>query len=151
MVDAAIVIANCLKNRPEMPEMKAVGTNTAQSVRAMAINAVDTSVIVRCAASLGGIPSAMFRSTFSTTTIASSTTMPTARTRPNSDRLLIEAPAMARMVNVPTSDTGIAITGMIVARQFCRKMKTTPTTSAIAMKIVFPTSSIDWLTNVVGS
>src|ERR1700730_22301 len=45
-VDAAIVIANCLKKSPEMPEIKAVGTNTAQSVSAIAISAVDTSDIV---------------------------------------------------------------------------------------------------------
>ena len=39
----------------------------------------------------------MLRSTFSTTTMASSTTMPTASTRPNSDRLLIEMPSAARI------------------------------------------------------
>src|SRR3982074_3561551 len=33
-VEAAMVVANCLKNRPEMPEMKAEGTKTAQRVRA---------------------------------------------------------------------------------------------------------------------
>ena len=37
----------------------------------------------------------MLRSTFSTTTIASSTTMPIASTRPNSDRLLSEKPKAA--------------------------------------------------------
>ena len=85
----------------------------------------------------------MFRSTFSTTTIASSTTMPTASTRPNSDRLLIEMPKAERMVKVPMSETGMATTGMIVARQFCRKRYTTPTTRRIAMKIVLMTSSMD--------
>jgi hypothetical protein len=29
-VEAAMVAANCVKNRPEIPEMKAVGTKTAQ-------------------------------------------------------------------------------------------------------------------------
>ena len=119
-VEAAIVIANCLKNSPEIPEMKATGTNTAQRVRAMAISAADTSSIVWCAASRGDMPSSMFRSMFSTTTMASSTTMPTASTRPNSDRLLIDAPRAARIVKVPTRDTGMAITGTIVARQFWR-------------------------------
>src|SRR3984957_4349015 len=42
-VEAAIVVANCAKNRPEMPEMKAVGTKTAHRVSAMAISAPDTS------------------------------------------------------------------------------------------------------------
>ena len=45
-VEAAIVSANCLKNSPEMPEMKADGTKTAHRVSAMAISAVDTSSIV---------------------------------------------------------------------------------------------------------
>src|ERR1700751_1169071 len=35
-VEAAMVAANCVKNRPEKPEMKAVGTKTAHRGRAMA-------------------------------------------------------------------------------------------------------------------
>ena len=42
------------------------------------------------AAASGVSPSSMFRSTFSTTTMASSTTMPMASTRPNNVRVLIE-------------------------------------------------------------
>ena len=34
--------------------------------------------------------------------------------------------------NVPTSETGTAIMGMIVARQFCRKTSTTMNTRTIA-------------------
>jgi hypothetical protein len=86
------------------------------------------------------MPFAMLRSTFSTTTMASSTTMPTANTKPNNDRLLIEIPSRARIEKEPTSDTAMAITGMIVARQLCRKRYTTPTTRKIAMTIVFSTS-----------
>jgi hypothetical protein len=119
-VEAAMVVANCVKKRPEIPEMKADGRNTAHSVSAMAMSAVETSSIVRCAASRGDMPSAMLRSMFSTTTMASSTTMPTASTRPNSDRLLIEMPSAARTEKAPTSDTGMATTGMIVARQLCK-------------------------------
>ena len=55
----------------------------------------------------------MLRSTFSTTTIASSTTMPIASTRPNSDRLLSEKPNRLITKKVPTSETGIATIGMI--------------------------------------
>src|SRR5260370_38942985 len=39
IVEAAIVTANWRKNSPEIPAMKAAGTNTAQSVRAMAMSA----------------------------------------------------------------------------------------------------------------
>ena len=93
----------------------------------------------------------MLRSTFSTTTIASSTTMPTANTRPNSDRLFSDIPQMSRMVKVPISETGMAITGMSEARQVCRNRKTTPTTSRMATKIVVTTSRTDFATKIVGS
>ena len=76
------------------------------------------------------------RSTFSITTMASSTTIPMASTRPNSVSRLIEKPSRYMPAKVPTSDTGMASTGIRVARQFCRKMKTTSTTRARASKKV---------------
>ena len=78
----------------------------------------------------------MLRSTFSTTTMASSTTMPTASTSPNSDRLFSEKPNSAMKKNVPISDTGIATIGMMAARQVCRNRMTTSTTRRIASRIV---------------
>ena len=54
--------------------------------------------------------------------------MPIASTSPNSDRLLSEKPSTAITANVPISDTGTAIIGMIVARQSCRKTSTTMNT-----------------------
>src|SRR5258707_11552743 len=150
-VDAAIVTANCRKNNPEIPERNAEGTKTAQRVSAIEMRAPTTSSIVRWAASDGGIPDLMLRSTFSTTTIASSTTIPTASTRPNSDRLLIEIPSIVRTLKVPTRETGIATTGMIVARQVWRKRNTTPTTREIATKMVTITSLIDFEMKMVGS
>src|SRR5258708_1227233 len=55
-VEAAIVTANWRKNRPEMPERKAEGTNTAHSVRAIAISAPPTSSIVTCSSLFGRHP-----------------------------------------------------------------------------------------------
>ena len=150
-VDAAMVIANWRKNSPEMPDRNAEGTNTAQSVKAIDTSAPPTSSIVRCAAAIGVMPARMLRSTFSTTTMASSTTMPTASTSPNNDRLLSDIPSAYSTVKVPTSETGMAITGMIEARQVCRNRKTTPTTSTIATKIVVTTSRTDFATKIVGS
>ena len=72
--------------------MKAVGTNTAHSTSAVAMIGPVTSLIAWRVASRGVKPSSMLRSTFSTTTMASSTTMPMASTRPNSVRVLIEKP-----------------------------------------------------------
>src|SRR6059058_4794489 len=94
-----------------MPAMNDVGTNTAHSTRAMAMTGPVTSVMAARAASRGDLPIAMWRSTFSTTTIASSTTMPMASTSPNSDRLLSENPSIAMTARAPTSDTGTAIIG----------------------------------------
>ena len=56
IVDAAMVAANCVKNRPEMPLMKADGMNTAHRVNAIAMSAVETSSIVLWAASRGVKP-----------------------------------------------------------------------------------------------
>ena len=78
----------------------------------------------------------MLRSTFSTTTMASSTTMPTASTSPNSDRLFSEKPNIAIRKKVPISETGMATSGMMAARQVCRNSTTTRTTSRIASRIV---------------
>ena len=93
----------------------------------------------------------MLRSTFSTTTMASSTTMPMASTRPNRLSALIEKPNTCITAKVPTIDTGTASSGMIEARQVCRNRITTSTTSAIASSSVCTTASIEARTNWVGS
>ena len=56
----------------------------------------DTSSIAFSVASRGDMPSSMWCSTASTTTIASSTTRPIASTRPNSDSVLIEKPSSGK-------------------------------------------------------
>jgi hypothetical protein len=58
----------------------------------------------------------MLRSTFSTTTIASSTTIPIASTRPKRLSAFIEKPKRCITANVPMIDTGTASSGMIDAR-----------------------------------
>ena len=66
-------------------------------------------------ASFGGRPSsAMMRSTFSTTTMASSTRMPTASTMPNIVSILMEYPAAISIAQVPSSATGTTMVGMMV-------------------------------------
>ena len=93
----------------------------------------------------------MLRSTFSTTTIASSTTMPIASTRPNSVSALMEKPNTYMTAKVPMIDTGTASSGMIEARQVCRNRITTSTTSATASSSVCTTASIEARTNCVVS
>jgi hypothetical protein len=123
--------------------MKAVGTNTAHSTRAMAMIGPDTSSIALRVAAIGDSPSSMCRSTFSTTTMASSTTMPMERTRPKSDSVFSEKPSPSITAKVPTSDTGTATSGMIEARHVCRKTITTTTTRRTASNSVTTTARID--------
>ena len=126
-----------------MPLMKAVGMNTALSTSAMATTAPLTSSIALWVASTGESPSAMCRSTFSTTTMASSTTIPIASTSPKSERLLIEKPKAVIAAKVPISDTGTETSGISDARQFWRKSTTTNTTSRMAMIRVSITARMD--------
>ena len=125
--------------------------NTAHSTSAVATIGPVTSRIAWRVASFGDWPSSMCRSTFSTTTIASSTTMPIASTRPNSDSALSENPARYMIANVPISDTGTATSGMIEARQVCRNRITTSTTSSTASTSVCTTASMEARTNWVVS
>ena len=72
-----------------------------------------------------------------------------ASTRPKSESVLIEKPNKGNNTNTPMSDTGTAHNGMRVARQPCRKMKTTRTTSASASNNVFKISRIPSVTESV--
>ena len=63
-------------------------------------------------------PVSRSRDEFSTTTMASSTTMATANINPNSVSVLIENPSAAITASVPIRDTGMVIHGMITALQF---------------------------------
>ncbi len=93
----------------------------------------------------------MWCSTASTTTIASSTTMPIASTRPNSVRLFRLKPSAAMIANVPTIATGTATSGMISDRQFCRNSRTTKATRMTASRRVLNTSLTDSVMNGVVS
>ena len=133
-----------------MPGRKAIGMNTAISTSAVATTGPTTSAVARRVASRGSTPpSSRCRWVFSTTTMASSTTMPMARTRPKRVSVLIEKPKAPMTANVPTRDTGMVSVGIRVVRQSWRNTYTVRTTSAMAMKRVSTTSSIDTRTNSV--
>jgi hypothetical protein len=82
------------------------------------------------------------RSTFSTTTIASSTTMPMPRTIASSEIVLSEYPNAIKTAMEPIKLTGIATIGMIVARQLPRNKNTTSTTRPNAIARVVCTSAM---------
>ena len=129
ITETEIVTANCWYSRPVIPGMKAVGRKTAARINAIATTGPDTWDIALSVASRGERPSSMWCSTASTTTMASSTTMPIASTSASSEIVLIEKPNTGNSTKVPTSETGTASSGISVARQPCRKMKTTRMTS----------------------
>ena len=95
--------------------MKASGMNTADSTAVMPTMAPDTCCMALIVASFGDRPSsAISRSTFSTTTMASSTRMPMASTMPNMLIMLIEKPRPSMTAKVPSRHTGTTMPGMSV-------------------------------------
>ena len=136
-----MVTENCLKNTPIGPERKATGTNTAPITKVMAKIAPEISCIASWVAAKTGMSfSSILAWTASTTTIALSTTIPIAKTKENNVNKLMENPKANINVNVPTSETGTAIIGTKVARQSCKKIKTTKATSKNASNKVLITS-----------
>ena len=113
--EVAIQTANCLNICPVIPPKKDTGTNTAINTKEVATTAPNTSSIEMFVASLGALPSCMCRCVFSSTTIASSTTRPTANTSPNKINKFIENPIPDKKINTPINDTGIAQKGINAA------------------------------------
>ena len=93
----------------------------------------------------------MIRSTFSTTTIASSTSRPMASTMASMVRVLMVNPASESTAKVPRMTTGTASVGISVARMFCRNSSITRNTRMIASNSVFCTSWIEISTKGVVS
>ncbi len=70
-----------------MPPISRIGINTAISEMLIEITVNDTSPAPLMAASIRGTPASIWRETFSSTTMASSTTKPVATVSAISDRL----------------------------------------------------------------
>ena len=137
MTDTAMVMVNCRKSCPVMPDRKLTGTNTAQSTSDIAISAPPIPCMAFFVASYGDrCSSRMILSTFSTTTMASSTTIPMARMSPSNVIMFSENPNMSMMPKVPMRDIGTAMAGISVALQLCRERNTTRITSRRASKRV---------------
>ena len=134
------------------PPKKAIGTNTADSTSAMPTSAPLICPIALRVASRAGSPSSRItRSTFSTTTIASSTSRPIASTIANIVSVLMPKPKAASTAKVPSSTTGTASVGISVARKFCRNSSITRKTSPIASSSVITTPWMDSFTTGVVS
>src|ERR1041385_7210193 len=88
---------------------------------------------------------------FSSTTIASSTTNPVEIASAIRDKLSRLYPSRYITPNVPTSDSGTAILGMIVARTVRKNTNTTMITSAMEISSVRSISLTEALTETVRS
>ncbi len=128
----ARVMANSRKSRPTTSPMKRRGIRTAISeiVREMMVKPICSEPFR--AASIGESPISTYRAIFSIMTIASSTTNPAAIVRDISERLLRLNPSSHMTANVPTSDSGTATLGMIVAGILRKNTKITRTTRITA-------------------
>jgi len=100
-----------------MPAIPATGINTATKTRVVAIIGAVTLLMASSVASLVFIPFSILTCTASTTTMASSTTIPIASTKPSSESTLMVNPSNGKNIKAPIKETGIAIVGIRVARQ----------------------------------
>ena len=126
MIATAAVTPKLWKKRPTLPSMNATGRKITTSDSVVAMTASAISRVPRDAACTGVSPfSSMWRKMFSSTTTASSMTMPTASTSAEHGHVVEgEAHVAASIVNVAMIEVGIA-TGAISARAQSR-MKSRP-------------------------
>ena len=120
-----MVTPNELMKRPTMPPMKAIGRKTAISDRLVAVTAKPISRVASTAAWKGDIFfSSMKRKMFSSTTTASSITMPTARVRPKRVIVLSVKPITFIAAKAAMIEAGMATPAIRVGRSLCRKSST---------------------------
>ena len=108
---------NSRNRRPDVPGKNAMGTKTATSTMVVAITAKKTDCVPRTDEALVPSPRFCRRWILSSTTMASSTISPVARTSANSVRMLIEKPSTQLAASVPRREMGIATAGTRVKRQ----------------------------------
>ena len=121
----AIVTANSRNTRPTMPPISSTGMNTAISEKVIEMMVKPISRAPFSAASNGRMPPSMWRTMFSSMTMASSTTKPTDSVSASSVMLLIEKSNAYIAAQVPISEIGTASAGMMVAETERRNRKIT--------------------------
>ena len=147
----AMVTPKEYMNRPTMPPMNATGRNTAISDRLVASTARPTSWVPSMAASRGDIFfSSMKRKMFSSTTTASSITMPTASVRASSVMTLSVKSMYFMAAKVAISELGMATAEISVGRKRRRKRQTMkaaksePATRCSLTASTAATMNFDW-------
>ena len=124
--DTAAVRPNWYRNRPDTDDMNDTGTKMTTSENVVAMTASPMSAVAARAASNGAIRfSSTKRKMFSSTTMASSITMPTISTRASMVTLFSVKPSAHIMPNAEMTDVGIATAAMTVERQLRMNANTT--------------------------
>ena len=119
-----------------MPVTMVSGKNTAIRVSVDAITEIATSLVPCTAACFGSDPRSICVVTFSSTTMASSTTIPIDMDSAESETMLSELPVANRYMNEAIRDTGMVMTMIIVARQRPKNRNTTIMTNSRAYSTV---------------
>ena len=120
-----------MKNWPGVPGMYDTGTKTATMVKVVATTARPMASAPSIAAWNGRCPRATRFSMFSISTTASSTRMPMTRVRASRVTTFSEKPMIAMKAKVGTSDTGMAMAVIRVARHSRRNRNTTSEASSM--------------------
>ncbi len=147
----ARVRANSLNKEPVIPPIKAIGAYTAAKVSVIEITGIAISRQPIIAARKGVSPSFMCLSTFSSTTMASSTTSPIARTIASKVIRFHEKPNSCIIKATPIKDKGMVTIGIITARKEPTNKVMTINTIKAASIMVLMTSLIDSLMAMVES
>ncbi|RMR92560.1 hypothetical protein ALP75_202598 [Pseudomonas syringae pv. actinidiae] len=137
---AVAVRANSLNSRPTTPPMNSSGMNAATSEKLIDTTVKPISPEPFMAASRMPCPASRWRWMFSTTTIASSTTNPTATTMATSVRLFRLKPNRYIIAKLAISDTPSTALTISVAESWRRNSAMTATTSNTAINRVISTS-----------
>ena len=132
MTATEIVKAKGLKNCPTLPVVKATGKKTATMVKLEAETVKPISSLPLIAACLGESPASIWRAIFSTSTIASSTTIPITKAKASKVIVSKLKSAIAMTIQVANKDNGMLNAVIKVALKFLRKGKITKIAKTIA-------------------
>ena len=127
---------SCRNIIPAIPEIMVSGRNTHSMVRVDAITEIPTSAVPCTAASLGFSPRSRCEVTFSSTTMASSTTMPIAMDRALMEMILSVLPVPNRYSKDARRAIGMDSTTMSVPFSRPRKRNTTSITTRKVIRMV---------------
>ncbi len=135
-------IASGVNSERAAPEMKTTGTKTMQMESVATKAGVAICWAPSRMACASGFFIAMWRCTFSSSTVASSTRIPTASDRPPSVIRFTVCPRAARHTHETRIDRGIDVTTMSVLRQLPRNRRIISAVSPAAMSASFTTPPI---------